>query len=51
MKRALRDRKKPYETVLEARRRLEFVLKPSFLSFIKTLHQLISPSYSFFFRE
>ena len=42
MKRALRDRKKKtYETLLEAHRRLEFYSKPSFLSSIKTLHQLI----------
>ena len=41
MKRPLRDRKKSYETLLEARWRLEFYLKPSFLSSKKTLRQLI----------
>ena len=42
MKRVLRGDKKPYETLLEARLRLEFYLKPSFFkSSIKTLHQLI----------
>ena len=40
--------KKPYEILLEARRCLDFYFKPLLLSYLKTLHQLIGLSHSFF---